>query len=734
MSNGHASGRGEALELIGSLKDQQGKLSDEAREMLEEAMAAGGGDGRAVVKRVDLRKLRTVVSVKKERSDRGKLFVFYLLFTTVYVAAAVYQRNPYNSQTIQQGVQDYMTRAQVIDPYSFEQKGFYDVVTVDDLWGWLQGVFVEKVLVDHYANGDVFNATDRGSILQHNRLTAGFRLTQRRVENGTCIERKEFRNFAPNCYGRLYWDGRLGPVDTKPFLSLDRKERYEYQDSAIGSIDIPYVDSGFFQTFQGTKTEAKERLADLRRQMWINEGTAWMRADFVTYNPNVRIFGYFQFIFDMRPSGQIIPGFRGETMSAALYETDVDWVRLFLELLTVLCWAVVMYGVLRGWLLTYREEKRLWAYFAEFDNAVAMLQLLLMFCCFAIWGAIINDPVRDELVVTENSITFKDGSQPNFTTLSWLTHDYFIACGVVLILSIFRILSMMQVNPNISQLSDTFGRCRKNIVQFGLVLVLMIIAFMLMAHLMFGAKLREFSTFDVAFISTVQIMLGAGQYVDLAAVDNIAAPVFYYPFVFIMVFVVFNMTIAIIMDGYALSQEERQAMRSSYLKELNETKFFHQVFWGMIRQMSPIKYIFPGFIRYRSMADGTIVDRFSEPTKNEVVAMLEPVKDHKERMIPVKEFGELLSKNNIDISEEELEHIVERYHCWEDMDEPVYKRERMLARRMEDADNMEKTITILQERIATIVATQQQMGAKVDAILRSFVVQTMQVPLSGREM
>lgn len=63
----------------------------------------------------------------------------------------------------------------------------------------------------------------------------------------------------------------------------------------------------------------------------------------------------------------------------------------------------------------------------------------------------------------------------------------------------------LQVNPNISQLSDTFGRCRKNIVQFGLVLVLMIIAFELMAHLMFGAKLEEFATFDRGFISTIQV-------------------------------------------------------------------------------------------------------------------------------------------------------------------------------------------------------------------------------------
>lgn len=168
-----------------------------------------------------------------------------------------------------------------------------------------------------------------------------------------------------------------------------------------------------------------------------------------------------------------------------------------------------------------------------------------------------------------------------------------------------------QVNPNISQLSDTFGRCRKNIIQFGIVLVLMIIAFEIMAHLMFGAKMRDFSTFDAGFISTVQVMLGAFSYNDIAEVDSIAAPVFYYPFVFIMIFVVFNMTIAIIMDGYAVSQEERKADKRSHLREINELKFYEQLFRGVLRYMGPIKCIIPHYLRYRVMKDGTKVDRFT---------------------------------------------------------------------------------------------------------------------------
>ena len=52
-------------------------------------------------------------------------------------------------------------------------------------------------------------------------------------------------------------------------------------------------------------------------------------------------------------------------------------------------------------------------------------------------------------------------------------------------------------------------------------------------------------------------MMGAGDLSELLAADFVAALVFYLPFIFIMVFVVFNMTIAIIIDGYEAKNHNR---------------------------------------------------------------------------------------------------------------------------------------------------------------------------------
>ncbi|KAJ1483015.1 Polycystin cation channel-domain-containing protein [Baffinella frigidus] len=120
---------------------------------------------------------------------------------------------------------------------------------------------------------------------------------------------------------------------------------------------------------------------------------------------------------------------------------------------------------------------------------------------------------------------------------------YFIFNAVNLLISLFRMLSYVRINPNISQLTDTFAHCKDQIAQFAVVLALLLVTFTIMANLMFGAKVFEFSTFGEGFLSTVQIMIGNGDYFLIDKADKIAAPLFYYPFIMIMIFVVFNMTI-----------------------------------------------------------------------------------------------------------------------------------------------------------------------------------------------
>jgi cytochrome b561 len=69
---------------------------------------------------------------------RGRHLVFYVIFISIYIVTVILQRNPRDSQTMQQAMQTHLAETTYVDPYSFELKGFKDTATVDDMWHWLQ--------------------------------------------------------------------------------------------------------------------------------------------------------------------------------------------------------------------------------------------------------------------------------------------------------------------------------------------------------------------------------------------------------------------------------------------------------------------------------------------------------------------------------------------------------------------------------------------------------------------
>jgi hypothetical protein len=69
---------------------------------------------------------------------RGRHLVFYVIFISIYIVTVILQRNPRDSQTMQQAMQTHLQETTYVDPYSFELKGFKDTATVDDMWHWLQ--------------------------------------------------------------------------------------------------------------------------------------------------------------------------------------------------------------------------------------------------------------------------------------------------------------------------------------------------------------------------------------------------------------------------------------------------------------------------------------------------------------------------------------------------------------------------------------------------------------------
>jgi len=190
----------------------------------------------------------------------------------------------------------------------------------------------------------------------------------------------------------------------------------------------------------------------------------------------------------------------------------------------------------------------------------------LFIVVFALWGVIVFDPTA-KVQTTPSSITSESGG-PMFANRSavytrayWMVHSLLCLCFDA------RLLEFARVNPKFSLLAETFDNMLGRLLNFVLVLVLLILIFSGEAMILFGDRVPGFDSYGLCIIQCIFMALGTSgrggarrngggagtpmlaDYNSLSASSEIA-PLFYFPFIFLITFVIFNITVAIIGDSY----------------------------------------------------------------------------------------------------------------------------------------------------------------------------------------
>mmetsp|Transcript_46809 Transcript_46809/g.111451 ORF Transcript_46809/g.111451 Transcript_46809/m.111451 type:complete len:410 (-) Transcript_46809:1358-2587(-) len=182
---------------------------------------------------VNILKLLQVVRLKIENSKRAYEFGAYLIFLLVYCVAVLMQRAPFQSMMLSASLSNYFIGSAYRVPYANELKDFMGIRTTQEFWDWHQIHFLGLFYVQNYYNGDLYDRIDQGNILVHIRKTGGFRLVQRRAENGSCWSSKAYQQFQSDCYGYTYADGMVGPTDEKPFYGAMSKKRVQVRTAHV---------------------------------------------------------------------------------------------------------------------------------------------------------------------------------------------------------------------------------------------------------------------------------------------------------------------------------------------------------------------------------------------------------------------------------------------------------------------------------------------------------------------
>lgn len=167
---------------------------------------------------VNIGRIVDIVRAKMDNSKLALSFMRHIAFLAIYSFVIIAQRAPKDAMSMRAGLKNYFVGSSYRVPDGYELKTWMDIRSLDELWDWQQLHFANLFHLETYYNGDPLSRADRGSVLQHLRMTSGFRLVQRRSKNGTCASYPVYSDFADDCYSDLYLDGLVRDTQIYAFI------------------------------------------------------------------------------------------------------------------------------------------------------------------------------------------------------------------------------------------------------------------------------------------------------------------------------------------------------------------------------------------------------------------------------------------------------------------------------------------------------------------------------------
>jgi hypothetical protein len=175
-----------------------------------------------------------------------------------------------------------------------------------------------------------------------------------------------------------------------------------------------------------------------------------------------------------------------------------------------------------------------------------------------------------------------------YPALEWWAVKKNLAGGT-LMLGYLRLFRYLELNARVKVLIYALMNSLEDLATSLMVLVILILAFSLCGMLLFGENVSDFSGFGFAVSTLMRALINDFDYEQLRYFHPSMAPAFYGLYVLLILIVVFNMVIAVIIDGF--EEAKNIILHQKFDKNLNRapfvmsrTKFWRNKMWLFINE------------------------------------------------------------------------------------------------------------------------------------------------------
>lgn len=453
-------------------------------------------------------------------------------------------------------------------PYNFDtsinsfsgpmiEKNVYDVKTHEELIEWIEGPFFDNIYSTEYYNDKSKN--NKTFLLGgFNKIINRIQIRQNRVKVKIC---PDFIN--DDKYHCSYEYSKNNENRNKWIIGNNSYYHYNNMSDMYGisGFGYDYGNNGYEIILPLDKIKAKKIIEELKNDLWIDYQTRTVSINLNVFNPNTNLINVVRILFELSENGRISLLLRFFTMPYTIYKGIQGTLMMCGQIIYSL---FILYYIWEE-IIDIKLANNICLYLTDFWNILDIANLtmhILTIIAYINW-------FQDFSVIDNQKILLQQDRYIDLFNLAQKYYTIAVFSAFNAFIGFLKIFKYLQLSHRLNVLWVTLKKAFWDIISMFIVFMLIILGFSTTGHLIYGSNMIEYHSIISSISTVLRLSIGEINYSELLKVNSYFTPVFITSYIFMVVFVMMNMFIAVISEYFIrvklIENETKNKQKKNYI-------------------------------------------------------------------------------------------------------------------------------------------------------------------------
>jgi polycystin 1L2 len=363
---------------------------------------------------------------------------------------------------------------------------------------------------------------------------------------------EETQNFG---FGWTDYNESFIPKNGLPYIynSFQYRNASELNSMSASGIYDSYPGGGYIYQARGAEKFLIGNLTILEKLGWIDRNTRAVFGEYAAYNPNINLFIVATIVFEFLPSGTILAKARFDPLD--LFH-GINGSSMFIIICDVLYIIFIV-----------------WFFVKQIRDIIIKRRNYIGFWAFVEWGIIVSSCFAIGIYIYRYTVAvdlldfFKKTSGYQYIKLQKVSmwSQWFETCvGFCAFLGTLKFMRLLRFNTKMNYLAITLSIAAHDLAGFGVVFVIVWMAFVQIMFLIFYRSLVGYSTIIKAAETSFQIMVGKFDAQSLFNANKFLGSLIFASYNFTIIFFMLNIFLSIIGVAFEVTREREKNDSKEY--------------------------------------------------------------------------------------------------------------------------------------------------------------------------